>query len=236
MKKGEVMKNYIKVLVAAATLSVAVTACNKKDSGNNTAQTGQFYNNGWGTGGVNGGSAIGTGFQFQTSNGVLTGTADILGDGSQINQFNGGNCIGQPFPQQYPNQYPQPYPCNGGYPNTNYGQNILYTYSGQASIVGQMNISQNVQAGNNYYYGGGINNGYNNCMIPAGTYTIQTQQPGFYQQGILQNFRIMASGPAQLEITMSGTVTLNGTPRIGMNASIDRINGQSCGSVPFSTF
>ncbi len=229
------MKNYTKnllILLKVVMVAGFVTACNK-NSGSNNAQT---VNNGWGTGcvgcGVNGGQAIASGLQFQTSNGVLTGTADIYGDGSQMN-YNSGNCIPQAsYNGVYNTSCQTGYGYNNGY---NYGQNILYTYVGQASINGQMNINQNVQAGGGYY---GYNQGYqNNCVIPAGTYTIQTQQVGYYQQGVLQNFRLIASGPAQLEITMmSGTLTANGQLRLGMNAVIERINGQSCGQVPFSTY
>ncbi len=226
------MRNYIRNLMVLVVVAGFVTACNKNNSNNNNAQTPNTgWGNGWNGGGVNGGQAIASGVAFQTSNGVLTGTAEILGDGAQF-----GNCIGQ-LPQPYPNQYQQ-YPINNGC-NSGIGYggtNILYTYVGQASIVGQMSINQNVQAGGGYY--GGYNQGYqNNCVIPAGTYSLQTQQVGYYQQGVLQNFRLIASGPAQLEITMlSGTLTANGQLRMGMNAVIERINGQSCGQVPFSTF
>jgi hypothetical protein len=102
-------------------------------------------------------------------------------------------------------------------------QQLMYTstspakvYSGQVSLQGAINVSQNTYAGN--------------CIIPAGQYQITSMTPGTYQMGTFSfpQFQLVA-GAYSLTVAMSGIIVDadgNGTPE-GFGGKVYFLQGPS---------
>lgn len=101
------------------------------------------------------------------------------------------------------------------------------TYYGPVSTTGQLSLSQN------------INLGY--CQIPAGTYSLVTNQAGQWGYGIVSNLTMQAMGPTNMVVSFFGQVSspgylssgqasssTNSVGRMFGNLQIQSVNGQTC--------
>ncbi len=109
-----------------------------------------------------------------------------------------------------------------------YGSGITPgTYNGPVSATGTMTLPQPL---NNYY-----------CVIPAGTYSIGTLQPGQWSSGVTYNLSLQAVGAASLTISLTGQVSspgylapgqpsssTNPVGRLFGNLNVLSVNGQAC--------
>lgn len=173
-------------------------------------------NNGyWGyQNGMVGGQTFFTSQSTDTSN-RLAISLNFMGNTGYYNQ--GYN----PYNQM--NSYNQmPYGYGYGY---NYNSPIV-SYQGQTVVTGQMQIMQTL--------------GNWGCMIPAGTYTVQTVQPGQWNSAIVTGLSLVAMGPAQIMLSIpqaqvsakgSKGATWSETAPMGRlfgNLMIQSVNGMAC--------
>ncbi|MBC7754437.1 MAG: hypothetical protein H7Z71_09385 [Moraxellaceae bacterium] len=72
----------------------------------------------------------------------------------------------------------------------NQGYSPIVSYSGPVAVHGTLQVNQPVTQ----IYGG--------CYLPAGTYTLQTLQPGQWSQAIASNLVMTAQGPVTAVVTI----------------------------------
>ncbi len=115
---------------------------------------------------------------------------------------------------------------NQGYNQASY--NPIISYAGPVAVQGSIQVSQPVTQ----TYGG--------CYLPAGTYNLQTLQPGQWHQAIVSNLVMMAQGPvtaivsipqAQVAAKSQLGATWNEVAPVGAffgNFVIQSVNGVPC--------
>lgn len=109
-----------------------------------------------------------------------------------------------------------------------YGASPVVTYHGPTAATGTLHI--NVMAN------------IDNCIIPAGDYTVQTTQAGQWASGVISQLRLTAVGPSQVNMLItSGQVSAKQytdmgklwteIPQIGnifANVMIESVGGVQC--------
>lgn len=97
-------------------------------------------------------------------------------------------------------------------------QNItLNGYSGAVSLNGTFSLTHTSQAGN--------------CIIPAGSYYVQSSSAGNITQGMNLNAALVSSsGPATLEMTIENGIFGGYGQRLDALVRVVRVNGISCPS------